>query len=325
MAMKGFNPKWKDLPDYILGITKEIWEDRGVATLHHYYGRDMIKRGSGGVVIGAQAVIDETNQSIAGAPDIQLLGEDVIWSGNEDDGFLSSHRVLEIFADRDADGQPTGRQIVERVIADCYCIGDQITDEWLVYDRGASARQRGMTPKDAAAAEIEAEGGPASAKPPFTFADNVPGPYQGKGNDNEWGQRYEELLNSIMAADFTAVGKTYDRAAHLQLPGGREAHGAMAADEFWLAVRASFPTAKLVVEHRIGREDPMLSPRSALRWSLVGKHEGRGMFGAPSGAEVQVRGASHAEWGPWGIRRDYVLFDEMAVWKQILLHQGRSS
>ena len=54
MAMKGFNPKWKDLPDYILGITKEIWEDRGVATLHHYYGRDMIKRGSGGVVIGAQ-------------------------------------------------------------------------------------------------------------------------------------------------------------------------------------------------------------------------------------------------------------------------------
>lgn len=322
MALKGFNPKWKDLPDYIFGITKEIWEDRGIATLHHYYGRDMIKRGSNPPVIGAQAVIDETNQSIAGAPDIQLLGEDVIWSGNEDDGFLSSHRVLEMFAERDAEGRPTGRRIVERVIADCYCINDQITDEWLVYDRGASARQMGKSPKEAAAAEIAAQGGPASAKRPFTFADDIPGPYQGRGNDNEWGQRYEALLNSIMAADFTAVGKTYDRAVHLQLPGGRAANGVMAADEFWLGVRAAFPTAKLVIEHRIGREDPMLSPRSAVRWSLVGTHDGKGMFGAPTGAKVQVRGASHAEWGPWGIRRDYVLFDEIHVWKQILLHQG---
>ena len=32
--MKGFDPKWKDFPDYILGITAEIWEGRGIATLH---------------------------------------------------------------------------------------------------------------------------------------------------------------------------------------------------------------------------------------------------------------------------------------------------
>ena len=24
-----------------MGITKEIWEDRGIATLHEYYGEDM--------------------------------------------------------------------------------------------------------------------------------------------------------------------------------------------------------------------------------------------------------------------------------------------
>ena len=34
--MKGFNERWKDFPDYIIGITKEIWEDRGIGTLHHY-------------------------------------------------------------------------------------------------------------------------------------------------------------------------------------------------------------------------------------------------------------------------------------------------
>ena len=30
-GMKGFDPRWSDLPHYILGITKEIWEDRGIA------------------------------------------------------------------------------------------------------------------------------------------------------------------------------------------------------------------------------------------------------------------------------------------------------
>jgi len=28
--MRGFSDQWKDFPDYIIGITKEIWEDRGV-------------------------------------------------------------------------------------------------------------------------------------------------------------------------------------------------------------------------------------------------------------------------------------------------------
>jgi len=31
--MQGFGPKWKDFPDYIIGITKEIWEERGIDTL----------------------------------------------------------------------------------------------------------------------------------------------------------------------------------------------------------------------------------------------------------------------------------------------------
>ena len=320
--MKSFNPKWKDLPDYILGITKEIWEDRGIATLHHYYGPGMLKRGSRGIVVGAQAVIDETNAALAAAPDLQLLGEDVIWSGNEDDGFLSSHRVLEIFAERDATGRPTGRMIHERVIADCFCIADQITDEWLVYDRGAVPRQLGQTAREAALAEIAAEGGPENAARPFTWEHDRPGPYLGRGNDNEWGQRYEHLLTRVMAAEFQALPGIYDRAVHLQLPGGRTVHGLTEADHFWISLRASFPSAKLVIEHRIGREDPMMPPRSALRWSLIGKHDGHGMFGAPSGAMVHLRGASHAEWGPWGLRRDYVLFDEIHVWKQILLHKG---
>ncbi len=143
--MKGFNPKWKDLPDYILGITKEIWEDRNVHTLHHYYTNDMAKRGPDGIVIGNQAVINETLQTLSLFPDTQAFGEDVIWSGNDNDGFLSSHRVVATFT-HSVDGPlgpATGKKLTQRVFADCACLNDQIYDEWLLHDVSQCLRQLG--------------------------------------------------------------------------------------------------------------------------------------------------------------------------------------
>ena len=92
--MQGFDPKFKDFPDYIIGITKEIWEGRGLATLNHYYAENIPMRFPEGVSIGNQRTINGTLSTLAEFPDRELTGEDVIWSGNEQDGFLSSHRLL---------------------------------------------------------------------------------------------------------------------------------------------------------------------------------------------------------------------------------------
>jgi hypothetical protein len=327
--VKGFDPRWKDLPDYILGITKEIWEDRNVRSLDHYYGRDMIKRSPDGVLRGNQAVIRETAMSIGSVPDLQLYGEDVIWSGDEEAGFLSSHRLICV-STHVADGPwgpATGKRTRNRVIADCWCKDDAIHDEWLIYDTGAATRQIGLSPAEAARLQILDEGGVASAERPFTMAMDVVGPYTGRGNDNIWGQRHAGLLQAIFAADFAALAPTYDRAVQLDLPGGRTEHGQPEADRFWTGVKGCFPDAKLTVEHVIGREDPMFAPRSAVRWNLQGRHDGWGLFGRPTGAEVFVWGVCHADWGPWGpdgysIRRETVIFDEVAIWKQIHLHTG---
>jgi len=89
-----------------------------------------------------------------------------------------------------------------------------------------------------------------------------------------------------------------------------------------MGLRAALPGAKFEMHHVIGRDDPDFAPRAAIRWSLTGKHDGWGMFGAPTGADVHVMAISHAEFGPWGLRREYVLFDETAIWKQILLKTG---
>jgi len=87
-------------------------------------------------------------------------------------------------------------------------------------------------------------------------------------------------------------------------------------------LRAALPNAVFSIEHQIGNDDAMMSPRAAIRWSLRGKHTGWGVFGAPTGADIYVMGIGHAEFGPRGIRREYVLYDELSVWKQILLHTG---
>jgi len=49
--MKGFDPKFENFPDFIIGITKEIWEDRGIDMLHRYYARDIVVRSPSSVVI----------------------------------------------------------------------------------------------------------------------------------------------------------------------------------------------------------------------------------------------------------------------------------
>ena len=324
MAIEGFDPKWTDFPDFIIGITKEIWEDRGIASLHKYYGPAIPVRSAASLVIGNQNVIAATMATLAEFPDRTLLGEDVIWCGTPQTALLSSHRLLST-ATHSRDGiygKATGKKLVYRILADCAAKGNAIFDEWLVRDQGAIVRQMGWDPKAFAADLIAREGGPDACVKPFTPAMDVDGGYNGRGNDHPAGQRYHHILRAIMGADMKAISREYDRAVQLELPGGITGHSYGAADQFWMGLRAAFPSARFEIHHTIGRDDPEFSPRAALRWSLTGKHEGWGTFGTPTGADVHIMGISHAEFGPWGLRREYVLYDEVAIWKQILLKTG---
>jgi hypothetical protein len=318
--MKGFDKRWADFPDYILGITKEIWEDRGLGgKMRDYYAPEVIVRTPGGISIGEPASTAATMSTLVEFPDRQLLGEDVIWSGRPETGMLSSHRIVSTVTHtgNGGFGPATGKTITYRAIADCFAKDNMISDEWLVRDNGAIVRQMGYDPKDWARGKVEA-----GMATPFTPQMDVKGPYFGNGNDNPWGQAYVDLFSRMMSADFSVVPEQYDRACHLAYPGGVSAHGWGAADGFWLGLRAAFPSAICEVHHVIGLEEPLLPPRAALRFSLTGTHDGWGSFGAPSGAPVHVMGIAHAEFGPRGLRREYVLFDETAIWMQILSHTG---
>ncbi|MEO1018388.1 MAG: ester cyclase [Pseudomonadota bacterium] len=322
--MRGFDPKFKDPTDYILGITKEIWEDRGVHRIRDYYAEDGPVRSPSGIVTGSEAVIAATLATLTEFPDRQLFGEDVIWSDDNAGGFLSSHRITSTATHTTAGiyGEATSKVLRYRIIADCACRDNQVYDEWLIRDQGAIVRQLGIQPKHYAAERINAEGGPDHAAKPFAPDTDVAGAYHGHGNDHAVGARYAEILTRIMNAELRFIPEAYDRAAQIELPGGRTDYGHGGADRFWMALRATLPQASFAIEHIIGREDALMPPRAACRWSLQGRHDGPGMFGPASGADVHVMGMSHAEFGPRGLRREWILIDETAIWKQILLKTG---
>ena len=77
------------------------------------------------------------------------------------------------------------------------------------------------------------------------------------------------------------------------------------------------------IHHVIGNEDVGRPPRAAVRWSLDGAHSGYGKFGPTTGADVHVMGISHAEFGPWGLQREFTQYDEVAIWKQIEMQTGQ--
>lgn len=316
--------EWRDFPDYIIDITRRIWEGRDIESLNRLYAPDIPVRTPMGVSRGNQGVIASTLATLAEFPDRQLLAEDVIWS--EAGGhYLSSHRILSTGTHLGDGyfGTATGKRFAIRVIADCAARNGVIDDEWLVRDNGGLVRQLGGEPRSFAAHLIA--GG--SAKHPFTPEADNPGPYTARGNDHPWGAHYADTLRALMAGKL-APGD-YDRAALGEHAGARHLIGADAIAQSWLALRAAFPSATFTIHHQIGREDALMPPRAALRWSLNGTHDGWGAFGRPTGAPVHVMGMAHAEYGPFGpaghsIRRECALYDEIAIWTQILLHTGET-
>ena len=317
--MKNFDSKWQDFPHFIIGITKEIWEDRRISLLETCYAHDIIVRGAGGIKQGCQAVIDDTLAKMAAFPDLQIYAEDVIWSGGETQHYLSSHRSV-ITGTQTGDsiyGPASGRRYYARCIADCAVTAGIFDDEWLVFDSSSIVKQLGHEPRDYVRRQIAAEGGAAKAKRAFTPDQDRIGAYILRGNDNAWGGKLADILTRIMRKDIAVMGSTYDRAVRVEHPGGHGGWSLAFAEAAWMGLRSSFPGAKFAVHHVIGNDEPGRQPRAAVRWSLDGRHAGYGRFGAPTGAEVHVMGITHADFGPWGVQREFTQYDEIAIWKQI--------
>lgn len=313
------------LPDYILGITERIWEQRGIHLIRRWYAPDCVMLTPAGIVRGVEAVVRGTLETLHAFPDRQLLGEDVIWS---DDGaargLLSSHRIRSAMthAGEGLFGPPTGRRVETLTVADCLVKDGVITEEWLVRDQAGIALQLGLDPAEHARRLAERDAAP-------WHLEMAAAVRRGEVEDHAVRQPHwaAEAVAAMLEAVFnearlSALADLHDRAVALVLPGGRQVAGVPTLDRFLIGYLAAFPGARLVVDHAVALEEPGRPVRVAVRWRLAGPHDGFGAFGAPSGAEVLVLGITQAEFVGGRINRAWWLIDELSLHRMIARRRG---
>lgn len=317
---------YADVPEFIYGITREIWEDRGIGgKLDCYYGPDVLVRAPTGLTVGNGGVTAQTLQTLHQFPDRQLVGEDVIWTAAEDGSFLSSHRLVSVMRHQGAGsyGPATQRIVRSHIIADCWVVDGVVTEEWLARDQAAFARCLGIEPRDLAAQMVEHDLRQSGRAEFFTPAADRPGRYtperQTGADIDRYVAGYERLWQT---KDLSEIPSLYFHGAVLMPPGGEARYGHLDIDRFYLGYLASFPDAALTLDSAIVNRDPGRAVRIALRWGLQATHAGFGHFGEPTGAPVYIMGLSHAEMVDGRLVREWMAIDEVAIWKQIIAHQG---
>ena len=320
--MKGFDKKYKSFPDYILKITKQIWEGKDVNSIANYYTEDIPVRSPFGVTYGNKPVIDATFATLREFPNRQLLGEDVIWNKDSEDGYHSSHRILSkgTHLGDGSYGKPSGKNIYYRVIADCACKYNQVYDEWIVRDQGAMVRQIGFTPKEFAQKIIENEGGIGKCKKIFNLKSDMKSEYRpNPAPKDSVGVKYSNILNTIFTNDYNF--SDYARAASIYWPGNKIGHGREDIEKFWQSLKGAFSNFKFSIEHIGYLEEQGKNPKASIRWFLDANHSNKTSdFGEATNKNIFIMGINHAEISDGKVIREWVLFDEVAIWKQILMN-----
>lgn len=321
----GFDPEWDSITDYVLGCTWDLWEGRGLAGMDRLVSDTLIDRAAGRVAQGRSQLRLDILNTLGMAPDLECLAEDVIWcptdaTSDTPEGVFASHRAMMIGTHTGASiyGAPTGSPLHYRVMTDGWYAENQLCDRWALTDTGAIVRQIGQTPQGWVSEMLDSGGLPM----PLTPDSDRDGPYFGRGDMATPSAELEAILNEIMIGDMSVFQRSYDRACEVNHSSARTGRGLRQAEQLWLTLRNAFPSASFRIEHSTGTTEENDLPKASIRWSLYGKHDGHGYFGPPSGSFVYVMGITQADFGPRGIRREWTLIDECAIWAQILGSPG---
>ena len=326
--MHGFDAEFEDLPDYIVKITERIWEGRAIGAIRRYYADDCPMYTSLGPASGVPAIIAGTIDTLNAFPDRRLLPEDIVWSGDDRRGFLSSHRIIAPATHLGPGpfGAPTGRAVAFRTIADCFCVGNRIVEEWLARDQAGIALQLGLDP-EALAIQLAARD-VAAGKTPWHLEAARQLRAEGRFREpvlqtHAAAVTVREGLDAVWnRAELDRVAELYHPACTVHVPGDRTLHGPERVNRWLFGYLGAFPDARVHVEHSIALEQPGQPVRVATRWWLTGTHTGHGAFGAPSGATVLLLGITHSNLVNGRIRDEWVVADELALRKQIALQRG---
>ena len=232
---------------FIYGITEEIWENKNINSVYDYYKKDVIVRSPRKTTYKCNDVINSTIDTLSQFPNRQLIGEDVIWSGDNKNGILSSHRILSTATHKGNGffGKSTGKNIIYRVIADCFIMDNVVVEEWIVRDESAILNQLGFTAKEFVEMKIKEKIFNKSSlnliSNAFDYKNLI------KNNSNEFTKIYISNFKKLIDKDFNLIKKNYERSAQNFWPGGKINYSHEQIKKIWSDLLSCFENLELII------------------------------------------------------------------------------
>ena len=324
--MRGFEDQYIDIIDYIVRITHRIWEEKDIGYIYDTYRHNSRVYDDFGLQYGNEKIVADTAHTINAFPDIRLYADEIIWAGDDEIGFHTSHRTVISGHNTGFSkfGPPTGKKVTLWCIANCISLENEIFAEWVIYDTAGLVRQLGFDLRETARSLGNAMADAGIEDPRFGEAERLPGQdkpahLQPSGSDSfdveEFSRRtWHNIWNRRSLREVT---RAYDQSLVCRGSTGRVLYGRGEYQSFILSLLAMFPDAMLQIDdiYWMGNDDD--GYLASLRWSLVGTHRGNGIYGPPTGRRVNMWGITQQEIKDGLIRKEWLLFNEFAVMQQI--------
>lgn len=319
--MAGFEDDYTDIVDYIIRATHRIWEEGGMGLLYTHYQHNVRVHTSMGLTYGREEMLAASIQKLAAYPDRKAYGDEVVWAGNDTDGFHTSHRLISVAHNTGWSryGPPTGRKVVSRTIANCIVRNNRIQEEWLATDELHVVRQLGIDEWQAARQlALDRVHDPAPTSGPIlrTRGQSDPLPVDDAPTD------IEDLVRSVMDEVwnwrlFNRIPDHYVPTYTAWVPPGRTLHGLGKLRAWVVGLIATFPDAMLTIDDLYWMPDAQ-GQRTAVRWTLSGTHAGPGPYGRPTGRCVEIMGFTQHLVRNGRFVAEYTVFDELALMSHLV-------
>jgi pimeloyl-ACP methyl ester carboxylesterase/predicted ester cyclase len=327
-SMTGFDDCYTDIVDYIIRCTHKIWDERDVGLIYTHYTHNCVAYTTLGTMYDRETHIRDTIQRLVEFPDRRGMAQQVLWRGNDVDGFYTSHMThgLGKHTEYGPMGKPTGRTFCTRTVADCMILENRIYKEWIVRDNMAQLVQLGIDPHGYADAiarkkldngetvlDIRENRRLLGQYPPETEADVSIAHTDGEAELLRW---LHHIYNKRM---FGKIHEIYAPNCQWHGPLMRELYGVAAVLQQTLRLVGLMPDCAFVPQHICSNESEEGGVKYAVRWVLDGHHTGYGSLGAPTGHHLFVMGVTHFHIRDGKIVDEWVVYDELSMLVQIKL------
>lgn len=322
--LPGFDPQFRDFVDYVLKITHQIWEEKGIGVIYDTYHNNITMHLESSNLVGIKDVVANTLQTLHAFPDRRLIGQNVIWSNFGPKGFLSSHRVMSTATNLgDSNfGPATGKKVNFRTVIDCACTENRIHEEWLVRDNLWIVTQFGLDPvKVAKSMAVAAKNKVNPLQKTYGLCECMEGQFMPElytAKDGSVGEMMLEMASHVYSYKYiNEVKKYYYDNAVVHFICDKDLNGYDEIQGMIISLLASVPTGSYEVERVTCTSRPNGDGYDvAMRWRLRGVNDGIGFFGEPSGKPLEIMGINHYHVIDNKIKEEWITFDGLDVLKQ---------